>query len=311
MRIIFFTLLAAVFASPASAQVCNFSSTGINFGTLTVSSAPNTSSTGNITATCTGTRNATINICANLGSGSGGNNATASRRYMTFGTEQIEYNLYQSNGVGQVWGSHVWPYPPRPPAWSVTLSGSGSATVQKTLFGRLYTALVSPGVFISNFSGGHTLFDYGYAPGFQCGAAVSSRAVRVPFTAQVNSLGDCELTTTPMDFGTLQTLDVPVNATNAVTLKCTRGVSYAIGFSNGTSGATNPAARRMKSAGTTDSVTYGIYTNAARTSPWGAATVSATGTGNTQTFTGYGQIPVQATPEVANYSDTVTVTVTY
>jgi spore coat protein U-like protein len=311
MRLIFVAVIAWALATPATAQVCSFSSTGINFGTLTVSSAPNTSSTGNITASCTGTRNATINICANIGSGTGGNDATASRRYMTFGTEQIEYNLYQNNGVGQVWGSYVWPYPPRPPAWSVTLSGSGSSTVQKTLFGRMFSSLVSPGVFTSNFVGGHTLFDYGYAPGFQCGTAVSARAVRVPFTVQVNSLGDCELTTTPMDFGTLQTLNVAVNATNTLTLKCTRGVSYSIGLNNGISGATNPAARRMKAVGTTDSVTYGLYTNAARTSPWGATGVSSTGNGNTQAFTSYGQVPAQTTPGVANYSDTVTVTVTY
>ncbi len=295
----------------ADAQVCSFTNSGLNFGTLTVSSAPNTSSSGTITANCTGTRNSTITICPNIGGGTGGNNATADRRYMILGAEQVEYNLYQTNGVGQVWGSYVWPFPPRPPAMSLTINASGSGTTQKTIFGRMFSATVSPGIFTSSFAGGHTLFDYGYAPGFRCSGSVSSRAVRVPFTVQVNSLGDCQITTTPLDFGTLENLNAIVNSTNTVSVTCTRGVQYSVGLNNGNSGATNPAARRMSSAQSTDSVTYGIYTSATRTNPWGANSFSGTGTGTAQLFTGYGRIPIQSTPAPAAYADSVVVTVTY
>jgi spore coat protein U-like protein len=311
MRLKLSLFVFAFLASPAAAQVCNFSNSGINFGTLTVSSAPTTSSTGTITATCTGRRNRTINICANIGSGTGGNDATASRRYMTFGTERIEYNLYQNNGASQVWGSYVWPYPPRPPAWSVSLNGNGTGTTQTTVFGRMYATTVSPGIFISNFSGGQTSFDYGYSNRFSCGTNVSARAVQVPFTAQVTNLGDCQTTTTPMDFGTMVNLNAIVDATNTVSVTCTNGVNYSVGLDNGTSGSTNPAARRMTAAGTTDSVTYGIYTNTGRTTPWGASAFSARGNGNPRIYTGYGRVPVQTTPGVANYSDRLTVTITY
>ncbi len=311
MRLILTAVSLGLLAAPAAAQVCTFSNTGINFGTLTASSAPTTSSTGTITASCTGRRNRTINICANIGSGTGGNDATAGRRYMTLGTERIEYNLYQNNGANTVWGSYVWPYPPRPPAWSISLSNTGTGTAQTTLFGRMYAATVSPGIFISNFSGGNTSFDYGYSNRFQCGVNSSGRAVQVPFSVQVNSVGDCQTTTTPMDFGTLQNLNAAVDATNTLTVTCTRNVNYTLGLNNGTSGATAPAARKMKAAGITDTVAYGIYTNAARTTHFGTAAFSARGTGNPQTYTGFGRIPVQTTPGVANYADTLTVTITY
>ena len=43
----------------------------------------------------------------------------------------------------------------------------------------------------------------------------------------------------------------------------------------------------------------------------GAATVSGTGNGASQSYTVFGQVPAQTTPAPAAYSDTITVTVTY
>lgn len=306
-----FAALIILNMTPSQAQVCNFSNTGINFGSLSLVSTSSSQATGTVTANCTGTPNATITICPNIGSGTGGNNANASSRYMTQGTETVPYNLYVNNGVGQVWGSYVWPYTPRPPAMSVTLSGNGTGTTQRTLFSRLSGANVSPGLYTSVFSGGHTLFDYGYAPGFTCGATTSSRAVRVPFTVQVNNISECRVTTTALDFGALNDLNALVDATNTITVNCSKGVRYTVGLNNGSSGSTNPAARRMRSATTTDSVTYGIYTNANRTSVWTANSVSDNSNGSQRTYTGYGRIPVQVTPASGAYSDTIVVTVTY
>ena len=43
----------------------------------------------------------------------------------------------------------------------------------------------------------------------------------------------------------------------------------------------------------------------------GIDTVSATGTGMTQSLSIYGRVPPQATPRPGAYADTVTMTVTY
>jgi spore coat protein U-like protein len=310
------TLVAILFASCASqaeAQVCSFSSTGINFGNLDLNNVSNARSTGTITASCSGTPNRTITICANIGSGSGGTGPNADPRYMTLGTNRVEYNLYQNNGQGQIWGSHVWPYSPRPPAMSVALTGSGNGTTQTTLFGRVFRANVTSGTYTSSFAANHTQFDYGYAP-YTCGPSPSNRAVRVPFSVQVGNTSQCMISTTMMDFGVLTDLNSSVDGTNTISLRCNTGVRYTIGLSNGTSGATAPTVRQMTSTDSQDRVIYGIYTNQARTAAWGTANnamISGTGNGSTQNYTGYGRIPVQATPAPADYSDTVVITVTY
>jgi len=64
-----------------------------------------------------------------------------------------------------------------------------------------------------------------------------------------------------------------------------------------------------------NTVTYGLYRDAARTLPWGATigvnTASGTGSGLAQNLTVYGRIAPQTTPQPASYSDTIIVTVGY
>jgi spore coat protein U-like protein len=68
--------------------------------------------------------------------------------------------------------------------------------------------------------------------------------------------------------------------------------------------------------GNTDTVAYRLYSNAARTSPWGGVTgtntVAGTGTGQVQALTLYGRVlgaSVNVRPD--SYLDVVTVGVTY
>jgi len=65
----------------------------------------------------------------------------------------------------------------------------------------------------------------------------------------------------------------------------------------------------------TNSVTYGIYSDIARATAWGSlagATIAGTGTGLTQSLTMYGRVPPQSpTPPPGNYSDTLIATITY
>jgi spore coat protein U-like protein len=62
-------------------------------------------------------------------------------------------------------------------------------------------------------------------------------------------------------------------------------------------------------------VSYALYSNGGRTTNWGNTvgtdTVSGNGTGASQNYTVYGQIPTQTTPAPATYTDTIIVTVTY
>jgi spore coat protein U-like protein len=60
---------------------------------------------------------------------------------------------------------------------------------------------------------------------------------------------------------------------------------------------------------------YALFSDNGRTKNWGQTigtdTVTGTGNGAQQTLTVYGQIPAGTIPAPANYSDTVTATITY
>jgi spore coat protein U-like protein len=317
LRVIAFVLALMVQAMAASAQVCTFSNTGIDFGNLNLTTGATQSSTGTFSASCTGTPGQTVNICANFNAGSGGVAASGDPRYMLQGATKLNYNMFTNNGVGQVWGSYLWAPAARPPALSILLSNTGSGSVSQIIYGRIYNSqpATPTGTFISTFSGAESQIDYGYKGSFNCSSTLSPRVQSVPFVVKTTNNSTCAVTTTDLDFGAQTDLSTAKQATNTIYITCTKGTAYTVGMSNGASGATSPAARKMTNAATTDFVTYGVYLNSARTQVWGngvtGGTASATGNGLAQGFTGYGLIPGQATPTPLDYADTVVVTITY
>ncbi len=301
----------------AAAQSCSFSNTGVDFGNVNLTSGGFQSATGTFTASCSGTRGQTVRVCANFNAGSGGVAASGDPRYLLQGATRLSYNLFKSNGVGQVWGSYTWSPAPRPPAISVTLAANGTGSVSTTIYGRLYNSqtTIPTGTFTSLFSGTHTQIDYGYAASFNCSATLSSRVQNVPFIVRATNNSACTVVTTALDFGSQTDLTAAYDAANSIGVTCTAGTVYEVGLNGGLSGAADPTQRRMTNAATPLYVTYGVYRDAARTQPWGntpgSNTMSATGTGSAQTLTGYGRVPAQTTPNALTYTDTVVVTVTY
>lgn len=301
----------------AHSQSCVFSNTGVDFGNVNLTGGGFQTANGTFTANCSGTPGQAIRVCANFNAGSGGAAASGDPRYLMQGAARLNYNLFRSNGVGQVWGSYLWSAPPRPPAITVNLSANGTGSASQTIFGRLYNsqAAALTGTFSSMFSGTHSQVDYGYAASFNCGATVSPRVQSVPFTVRATNNSSCTIATSALNFGNQASLDTAKTATNSISVTCTAGTLYDVGLSNGSSGGTAPTSRFMKNIATSEAITYGIYRNAAQSLPWGntagSDTVSATGNGVAQTYTGYGRVPIQPTPPSLTYTDTVVVTVTY
>ncbi len=307
----------ALQVAAAQAQSCVFTNTGVDFGNVNLAGGGSITATGTFAASCTGTPGQSIRICANFNAGSGGAAASGDPRFLTQGATRLNYNLFRNNGVGQVWGSFLWSASPRPPAISLALGGSGSGSISQTIFGRIANGqgAAPTGTFLSVFSGAHTQIDYGYAASFNCSAALSPRVQSVPFTVRVTNNSSCTVSTTALNFGNQTALDTAKTATNSISVTCTGGTLYNIGLSNGSSGGTGPTARLMSNVAAAETITYGVFRDAGFTQPWGnvagSDTVSATGTGSAQNFTGHGLIPVQATPPPLTYTDTVIVTVTY
>jgi spore coat protein U-like protein len=317
LRLISFLAFMLCESGSALAQSCSFSNTGINFGNVNLTSGGFQSASGTFSAQCTGNPGQKINICANFNAGSGGIDPAGSPRFLRQGAIAMRYDLFRSNGVGQSWGSHTWSYPSRPPPITITLNGSGFGSASQSIFGRLYNqqSAVPTGTFSSTFSGANTQIDYGYSQGFSCGPTLSPRVQNVPFIVRATNNSSCVVTATDLNFGSHSTISSSIASTNTITATCTAGTQYEIGLNNGSSGASDPAQRRMTNPATADAIGYSIYRDGGRTQVWGnttgANTMGAIGTGAAQTFTGYGLVPLQTTPASLVYSDTVIVVVTY
>ncbi len=132
------------------------------------------------------------------------------------------------------------------------------------------------------------------------------------FQASATVLKSCNVSAGNLDFGAVGDLDTIVDGQSALSVQCSRGTGYTISLNGGLSGATDPTARVMTMGG--QGVTYGLYQDGGRSTPWGtqaSATLGGTGTAATQAIPVYGRVPVQPTPAVGTYSDTVVVSVTY
>lgn len=130
-------------------------------------------------------------------------------------------------------------------------------------------------------------------------------------TVSADVVASCSITAGNLAFGnyTLAQID----ATSTLTLTCTNGTSASVGLSagNGT-GAT--VSNRLMSATGGATLAYGLYQDAARTTPFGntgGAALTSTGTGSAQSFTVFGRVPANQTSKVGSYTDTVIATITY
>jgi spore coat protein U-like protein len=149
--------------------------------------------------------------------------------------------------------------------------------------------------------------------GLASGAAYGSTTT-APFTVQTTITASCVIdSASTLNFGSQGVLTSVVNATSTIQIQCANTKPYNIGLDAGTATGATVTTRKMTNAGNT--ISYALYSNAGMTTNWGNTvgtdTVSATGNGTAQSYTVYGQVPAQATPAPATYTDTITVSVTY
>ena len=138
--------------------------------------------------------------------------------------------------------------------------------------------------------------------------ATSNFQVKLTITAQ------CLVSATDMDFGSNGFITANIDQTSTVSVQCTNTTTYNVGFDKGTNGS-SVTTRQMKGGPSNETINYALYSDSNRSVNWGQTigtdTVAGTGNGSTQNITVYGRVPSQTTPKPGNYSDTITVTVTY
>lgn len=126
---------------------------------------------------------------------------------------------------------------------------------------------------------------------------------------------NCTVTATPLAFGKYDPLSAaPRNRNARITLTCNGQGTFIVALSTGESGSYDP--RYMTGGAGSDQLNYNLYTSVAHTSIFGDGTngtraVSQRFKNNTKRVTVYGQIPAMENIAAGNYSDTITVSVTF
>lgn len=142
-------------------------------------------------------------------------------------------------------------------------------------------------------------------------AVAETETTTFQVTAEV--VASCNVSASTLSFGQYNPLSTGAHTGNStVTVKCSNGASYDVGLD---SGLNEDAGQRRMSDGAAAFLSYNLFQDAGRTIAWGdqvaTDTLSDTGSGSNQEHQIYAAIPEQAAASVGNYTDTVTVTVTY
>lgn len=308
-------LLLGLSACPriAYAQTCTVTMSDVDFGSVDPLSSTQIDISGTVKATCSGFATSNAQVCFGLGLGSGGG-TYAQRRMSGPSSNTLLFTFYQDPARTILWGDSQGTDHELLP---VNLALSGGAGIAMGIFyGRIFVGQSSAatGSYTTRF-GSPYVYWVGYAssPPIQCSGATAYTSYA--FNASATVISNCNISASNIDFGQTGFIGSAINATGVITSTCSNNTPYTLALSAGQgTGATMTARRMNGSAGGT--LQYRLYRDAARTQAWGdggGGTVTASGTGNTnaQTHTVYATLPAQGSAPPGNYSDTVTVTVTF
>ncbi|RZT39468.1 Csu type fimbrial protein [Cupriavidus agavae] len=311
-------LLALLTFSPAARAVCTATAPSMAFGNYSPVSGSPADVQGTITVSCTGLAvSVRVRACINIGTGAAG--TTVVPRVMANGAQTLNFNIYANSDRSQVWGSRSTGASAPPVMLDFgALLGNGSATAN--YYGRVLANQTGAraGTYTSQFTGLNaqvTYLEYLLLPP-DC-SQITGNAIPITFTASATVVADCNITATPLDFGSVGLLTANRDATSQITVQCTSGAPYSIALNAGTGNGANVASRRMtRTGGGNQTVSYQLFSDSNRTVPWGdgsrgTSTVARPGLGTAETLTVYGRVPPQTTPQPGAYTDTVTATITY
>lgn len=308
LRLLIAAVLLVMSVSLAHAATCTVHVGDLDFGQVDAIGNTPTTTVANVDISCDFITPGTdsITVCGNIGAGSGGVDGSLRQSLSADGT--LGFALTGPDGVVP-WGSTGEPGLGAPYRIDVPVSGT-SATLTTQLRGAVPAGQSSApvGDYHSDFTGASSVFTYAEG-NLDCAAPVGGADATAPFTVTASVVANCLLETADLDFGTAGIIGSNIDAETALDITCTPGTGYGITIDGG--GSNDPDNRVLRSGSNT--VRYDLYSNQARTAPWGTSagtTVSYTGTGAQQQLGVYGRIPPQPAAPGA-YTDTVVVTITY
>ena len=154
------------------------------------------------------------------------------------------------------------------------------------------------------------------ATGMAQPALAGTQTTTMGVTATVSD--DCTVTATSVAFGGVNlSLPSAPTATGGITVRCTAGTPWTVTANAGSGPGATVTLRKMTLASDpTKQLNYALYTDSGYLAVWGDGatgnSITGMGTGANDTRTVYARIPTgQSSAPQGNYSDAVTVTVTY
>lgn len=147
-------------------------------------------------------------------------------------------------------------------------------------------------------------------------AAAYGANVNTTLTVKADVEANCTVSAGELNFGAVNPLSGSnVDGSSALTVTCTNGTPWSASAGLGSGSGASYTNRRLTSGANT--LNYNLYTSSSYGTVWGdgtgtTGTISGTGSGSAQNNTIYGRIPSgQTTARTGNYTDSVSITVTY
>jgi spore coat protein U-like protein len=322
---------STLFSAPVeAAATCSTALGAMNFGTIDVLANVAVFATETVTVTCSGWGSTqTVLVCLGEGWDTAGGDLNNGRWLNAGGSYNLTETTYQDSGYSSIWGA-PWDVNTSTVAYQliVTTDVSGAATANFTGYGSIPSGNTTapPGTYTSSATDIRTLSHVKSGSGDICTAIAPAtyptgrKNLTGTLSATINAA--CNISAAALDFGSSSSfISLNIDAAATITAQCTNTTPYSIGLDYGTnaSGSQN----RMRRGATSNYITYGLFTDSARSQAWtttssatsctgGASTCTlGTGTGSSQNITVYGRVPPQTVPAIGLFTDSVVVTITF
>lgn len=339
-RLLLFVLLlmAGCLGLPRAAQAqsvscANPTINNVQFGTVDFTTGT-VNINGSVSWSCTSTGilglllspQASITMCLNLNTGTGGTQANP--RLLSNGSNTLQYQLYSNASDSVVWGSTATPATPTPLTIDVNIPAglilsttvSGQTPFYAQLPGGQSTAPV--GTYNSTLAvtvNGSYTTNTGVQPSTCTSGPNTLNAGSASFMTSATIQKACTVSANNVNLGAVPFNAVNTTGSNTLNVTCSNGTPYYVGLAPSNGSTTGAGLMKGTIGSNTDKVPYQLSSTPGPSGTiWGnTATSTTVGNGISGTGTGLAKSPtVYATAPSANYtpdsySDTVTVNVNY
>ncbi|MBH2766596.1 spore coat protein U domain-containing protein [Serratia marcescens] len=247
----------------------------------------------------------------------------APRELRHWDNSRMKYDFYSDAAHTQILGGAGDPFPVS--SWSRDVQSNSQISGDLTLYGLVPAAqnALADGIYESHFQGGVLRWRWSRGnaavpSGAECQANSGGEGggeVNYFLNVVANAQDACFIRqATDLDFGSLVDLTTPHSQQGAIVVQCPLNTAWSLSLSPGLHA--QGGSRRMQNTWG-DSLTYGLYRDAAHTQPWETLSTGravsgvGAGMGTPVNVPVYGLISPQAVNSSGVYTDTVTVTLTY